>query len=164
MRDIRVRAWESRRKSPTTFVIFRQSVPLRTLVFLELPAMAIQVVVPQAVHAMARRWPRYRADVPVQLVTLEPTDVAVAPGRGSDLNCGGMAVSSRVELTIGAQVAVEFTPPHSAQPVRARCFVRNRHRDTYGLEFITENDSDYESVAQIEAILENMGKAGSAES
>jgi hypothetical protein len=75
-----------------------------------------------------------------------------------------MAVSSRVELPIGAQVAVEFKPPYSAQPVRARCFVRNRQSDTYGLEFITENDSDYESVGQIEAILGNMGKAGSVES
>jgi len=126
--------------------------------------MAIQVVVPQPVHATARRWPRCKTEVPVQLVTLEPTDVAIVQGRGSDLNCGGMAVSSAVELTIGAQVAVEFTPPHSPQPVRARCFVRNRHRDTYGLEFITENDSDYESVAQIEAILGNMGIARSVES
>jgi len=126
--------------------------------------MAIQVVLPQPIHATARRWPRYKTEVPVQLVTLEPTDVAIVHGRGSDLNCGGMAVSSTVELTIGAQVAVEFPPPHSRQPVRARCFVRNRNRDTYGLEFITENDSDYESVGQIEAILGNMGKAGSVES
>jgi hypothetical protein len=126
--------------------------------------MAIQVVVPQPVHAPARRWPRYKVEVPVQLVALEPTDVAIVQGRGSDLNCGGLAVSSSVELTIGAQIAVEFTPPHSDQPVRARCFVRNRHRHTYGLEFITENDSDYESVAQIEAILGNLGKAGSVKS
>ena len=126
--------------------------------------MAIQIVLPQPVHAPARRWPRYKADVPVELITLEPTDVAIVQGRGSDLNCGGMAVSSKVELTIGAQVAVEFTPPHSRQRVRARCFVRNRQCDTYGLEFITENDSDYESVAQIEAILGNLGIAGAIES
>jgi hypothetical protein len=126
--------------------------------------MGIQVVVPQSVHATARRWPRYKIEVPVQLVTLEPTDVAIVQGCGSNLNCGGMAVSGPVELTIGAQVAVEFTLPYSQQPVTARCFVRNRQRDTYGLEFIAENDSDYESVAQIEAILGNMGKAGSVES
>jgi len=78
-------------------------------------------------------------------------------GRGSELNCGGMAVSGGVELEIGAQVAVEFTPPCSGRPVRVRCFVRNRQRYTYGLEFITENDSDYESVAQVESSLENMG-------
>jgi hypothetical protein len=126
--------------------------------------MAIQVIVPQPPHAPARRWPRYKIEVPVQLVTLEPTDVAVVQGCGSNLNCGGMALSGPVELTIGAQVEVEFTLPYSRQPVTARCFVRNRQRDSYGLEFITENDSDYESVAQIEAILENLGQADSAES
>ncbi len=72
-------------------------------------------------------------------------------------------MSGGIELAIGAQVAVEFTPPCSGQPVRVRCFVRNRQRDTYGLEFITENDSDYESVAQIEATLANMGTGGSVE-
>jgi hypothetical protein len=111
--------------------------------------MAIQVVVPQAGHATQRRWPRHKIDV---------------QGRGSELNCGGMAVSGRVELEIGAQVAVEFTPPYSEQPVTIRCFVRNRQRYTYGLEFITENDSDYESVGQVESTLGNMGIVGIAES
>jgi hypothetical protein len=68
-----------------------------------------------------------------------------------------MAVSSRVELEIGAQVAVEFTPPGARQPLRVRCFVRNRQRYTYGMEFITENDSDYQSVAQVESSLEKTG-------
>lgn len=126
--------------------------------------MAIQVVLPQPGHALERRWPRYKVDVPVQVVTHGPTNVVIVQGRGSELNCGGMAVSGKIELAIGAQVAVEFTPPHSGQPVRVRCFVRNRQHYTYGVEFITENDSDYESVAQIEATLGNMGIADSAES
>ena len=70
----------------------------------------------------------------------------------------------RVELAIGAQIGVEFTPPGAGQSVRVRCFVRNRQRYHYGLEFVTENDSDYESVAQIESTLRNMGIAGRAES
>lgn len=125
--------------------------------------MGIQVALPQPAHARQRRWPRHKLDVPVQWITQGPTTVVVVQGRGSELNCGGMAVSGGIELAIGAQVAVEFTPPCSGQPVRVRCFVRNRQRDTYGLEFITENDSDYESVAQIEATLANMGTGGSVE-
>ena len=70
----------------------------------------------------------------------------------------------RVELAIGAQVGVEFIPPCSGQAVRVRCFVRNRQRHNYGLEFVTENDSDYESVAQIESTLRNLGIAGCTES
>lgn len=122
--------------------------------------MAIQAVAPQPVHAMARRWPRYKLNVPVQWVRQGPTNVVLVPGRGSELNCGGMAVSGGIDLAIGAQVAVEFTPPNCTQPVRVRCFVRNRECNTYGLEFITENDSDYANVAQIEAVLGNMGNAG----
>jgi hypothetical protein len=72
-----------------------------------------------------------------------------------------MAVSGRVEIGIGTQVALEFTLPYSEQPLRVRCFVRNRQRHTYGLEFIAENDSDYDSVGQIETILGKMGIAGS---
>jgi hypothetical protein len=74
-----------------------------------------------------------------------------------------MTVSGRIELAIGEQVALEFTPRHSGQPVSVRCFVRNRHRYTYGLEFIAENDLDYESVAQIEATLRHIAIADSAE-
>ena len=126
--------------------------------------MAIQVVLPESGHAMERRWPRHKIDVPVQVVTHGPANVVIIQGRGSELNCGGMAVSGRVELAIGAQVAVEFTPPCSGQPVTVRCFVRNRQGYTYGLEFVTENDSDYESVAQVESTLGNRGTAGCAES
>ena len=123
--------------------------------------MAIQAVLPQSGQAMQRRWPRHEIDVPVQVATHGPMNVVFVQGRGSALNCGGMAVSGKVELAIGAQVAVEFTPPYAGQPVRIRCFVRNRQRDTYGLEFITENDSDYESVAQVESTLGNVGIRGS---
>ncbi|MBZ5612418.1 MAG: PilZ domain-containing protein [Acidobacteriia bacterium] len=140
-----------------TFVTFRESLRLNTLVPWGSSLMAIQAVPPQPAQATGRRFPRYKTDVPVQVVTHGPTNVIMVQGRGSDLNCGGMAVSGRVELEIGAQVAVEFTPPCSGQPLRVRCFVRNRQRYTYGLEFITENDSDYESIAQVESSLENMG-------
>ena len=63
-----------------------------------------------------RRWPRYKVDVPVQLATQGLTNGIIVQGRGSELNCGGMAVSGRIELSIGEQVALEFTPPYSGQP------------------------------------------------
>jgi len=126
--------------------------------------MQIQVVLPESGHATERRWPRHKIDVPVQVVTHGPTNVVIIQGRGSELNCGGMSVFGRVELAIGTQVGVEFTPPCSGQPVRVRCFVRNRQRYNYGLEFFTENDSDYENVAQIESTLRNLGIVGCAES
>jgi PilZ domain len=118
--------------------------------------MSMQVVLPQPGHTTQRRWPRYSVDVPVQVVTHGPMKIAVAQGRGSALNCGGMAVSSEVNLSIGEQIAVEFTPPHTDQAVRVRCFVRNRQRYSYGVEFITESDADYENVGLVETALRHM--------
>jgi PilZ domain len=119
--------------------------------------MAIQIVVPQQGYARQRRWPRYKVDVPVRVIRQGSTKVTIVQGRGSELNKGGMAVFAGMELAIGAQVMVEFTPPYSGLPIRVRCFVRNRAGYRYGVEFITESDDDYENVNRIETILRSMG-------
>ena len=119
--------------------------------------MSIQVVTPQQGYSTARRFPRYKVDVPVRVITQGLTKVTIVQGRGSELNVGGMAVFAGIELSIGAQVIVEFTPPYSGQPIRVRCFVRNRVGYRYGVEFITESDDDYENVNRIETILRSMG-------
>jgi hypothetical protein len=126
--------------------------------------MANQSFLPESGHVMERRWPRHQIDLPVQVVTHGPTNVGIIQGRGSGLNCGGMSVFGTVEWAIGAQVGVEFTSPCSGQPIRVRCFVRNRQGYNYGLEFVAENDSDYDNVAQIESALRNLGIAGYTES
>ena len=96
-------------------------------------------------------------DVPVRVITQGLTKVAIVQGRGSELNNGGMAVFAGTELAIGTQVLVEFTPPYSNNPIRVRCFVRNRSGYRYGVEFITESDDDYQSVHQIESVLRSLG-------
>lgn len=121
--------------------------------------MGIQATLPQAGYEAVRQWPRYKIDVPVRLIAQRPTKVAIVPGRGRELNCGGMAVFAGVELSIDEQVAVEFTPPYAGQPLRVRGFVRNRSGYTYGIEFITENGDDYRNVWQLQSILKNIGSA-----
>ena len=108
-------------------------------------------------YPIRRRWTRYKVDVPVRMIVQRPTKVAIVEGRGSELNCGGMSVFAGIELSVAGQVEVEFTAPYSGKPIRVRCFVRSRRGYTYGVEFITENDMDYESVAHIESILKSMG-------
>jgi hypothetical protein len=119
--------------------------------------MSLEIALLQPGNSTLRRWPRYKVDVPVRVITQGATKTAIATGRGSELNNGGMAVFAGTELAIGAQVAVEFTPPYSSNPIRVRCFVRNRTGYRYGVEFITESDHDYRSVHQIEAVLRSMG-------
>jgi len=115
--------------------------------------MGLQPSLPQKAYATLRRWRRYKIDVPVRLIAQRPTKVVIVLGRGGELNVGGMAVLAGIELSIGEQVAVEFTPPYAGQPVRVRGFVRNRKGYTYCIEFITENDTDYVNVWQLESIL-----------
>ena len=117
--------------------------------------MSTEVVTPQK-FINTRRWPRYKMDVPVRVIKQGVAKVSIVQGRGSELNNGGLAVFAGTELSIGEQVQVEFTPPYTGQPIRVRCFVRNRNGYRYGVEFITENDEDYENANRIETVLKSM--------
>jgi hypothetical protein len=100
-----------------------------------------------------RQWQRFPVDMPVQVrvTTQGPTRVVACEGQGKDLSGGGLAVTAEIDLPVGAQVGVEFIPPHSDQPITFRCFVRNRDGNQYGVEFITENDEDYRKAGELRA-------------
>ncbi len=119
--------------------------------------MGVEVVLPHAGYENVRRWPRFKVDVPVRVITQPPRKPSIVQGRGTQLNRGGMAVFAGVELAVDDQIAVEFTLPYSGQPIRVRCYIRNRSGYTYGVEFITENDAEYRAVAQLEGALRALG-------
>ena len=106
-----------------------------------------------------RRLPRLVVDfaVQVRLTTQGPTRVVACEGHGTDISGGGLAVRADIDLPLGAQVGVEFTPPYSDHAMIFRCFVRNRDGNHYGLEFITENDEDYRKAGELQAGLAAMG-------
>ncbi len=110
-------------------------------------SMDIKVVQPSPQYWNMRRWPRYMVEVPVRIHSDLPPRVAEA--QGTSLNAGGMAVSATIELAVGQQISVEFAPPGAQQAVTARCFIRNRASQTYGVEFIAETDSDYATIGEI---------------
>ena len=105
-----------------------------------------------------RRCPRFAVDfsVQVRLTTEGPTRVVACEGQGTDISGGGLAVRADIDLPVGAQVGVEFTPPYSDQSMIFRCFVRNRDGNCYGVEFITENDEDYRKAGELQAGLAAM--------
>ena len=105
-----------------------------------------------------RRWPRCAVDMPVQVrvTTQGPTKVEACEGQGTDISGGGLAVTADIDLPVGAQIGVEFTPPYSDQPMNFRCFIRNREGNRYGVEFITENDDDYSKAGELQAGLAAM--------
>jgi len=105
-----------------------------------------------------RRHPRLVVDFPVQvrLTTQGPTRVVASEGQGTDISGVGLAVRVDTDLSVGAQIGVEFTPPYSEHPMMFRCFVRNRDGNEYGVEFITESDDDYRKAAELQAGLAAM--------
>ena len=94
--------------------------------------------------------------VQVRLTTQGPTRVVTCQGEGTDISGGGLAVRADIDLIVGEQIGVEFTPPYSDHPMMFRCFVRNRDGKCYGVEFITENDDDYRKAGELQAGLASM--------
>ncbi|HWR34833.1 MAG TPA: PilZ domain-containing protein [Clostridia bacterium] len=115
--------------------------------------MGADPVLPDPRYPKVRRWPRYKLDVPIRLIAHKGDRIAIVQGRGNELNEGGMAVFAGMELRIGENVSVEFTPPYSGQPIRVRGVIDNRQGYTYGIEFIVETAEDQRHVSQIRAVL-----------
>jgi len=74
-------------------------------------------------------------------------------GRGNDVSEGGVLVFAGMELKAGDEVAIEFTPPFSAGPVRAKGIVRHRRGYNYGIEFLQECETDREQTEKFRGLL-----------
>jgi hypothetical protein len=119
--------------------------------------MPTEAVQPDIPTSKLRRWPRYKLDVPIRLIAPKGDKVSIIQGRGHELNEGGMAVFGGIELALEEEIAIEFTPPYTGQPIRVRARVRNRNGYNYGMEFLLETESDFDSVGQIRTVLTAMG-------
>ena len=100
----------------------------------------IKIVPPEDGYPALRRWARYQANLLTCLIAQKPSKALIVPGRGSELNHGGMTVYAGIELAVNEHVRVSFTPPHSGEPVTFRCVVRDRTGYTYGVEFVRGED------------------------
>jgi len=112
-------------------------------------------------HTHSRRWPRYKVNVPIRVIIQSAMKATIIDGRGTSLSEGGMAMFAGVELKPGDQVAVEFTPPYSAPPIRVEAKVCNREGYNYGVEFLTDNSTQKQDAAQLRRHLSSL--AGLAE-
>ncbi len=121
------------------------------------PPMATEVISHETMYDALRRWPRYRLEVPLRIVAQKTAKTVIVQGRGNELNEGGMAVFAGIELALQEEVAVEFTPPYSGDPIRVRAIVRNRKGYSYGVEFLTRTIDDHQNVDQIRTVLRGLG-------
>ena len=109
----------------------------------------------QATHdyAMQRRWQRLKIDVPLRVIAIRPDKTRIVSGRGTEVSEGGLAVAAGIELRIGDEMWVEFTPPYSGEPIRVRAVVRNRSGYRYGVEFLSESADESERNARLRELL-----------
>lgn len=98
-------------------------------------------------YSQVRRWRRYDVNVPIRVIIQRAMKSTIVDGRGSALSEGGMAIFAGAELKPGEQIAVEFTPPYSAPPIRVEARVCNRTGYNYGLEFLDGEPEQKEEVA-----------------
>jgi hypothetical protein len=84
-------------------------------------------------RSYVRRWKRYNVNVPIRVIIQRAMKSTIVQGRGSALSEGGMAIFAGAELKPGEHIAVEFTPPYSAPPVRVEARVCNRRGYDYGV-------------------------------
>jgi hypothetical protein len=114
------------------------------------------------VYEQERRWPRYKIDVPVRAVIHKPDRTLIRDGRGTEMSQGGMCLMCQlmgVELGLGDEIEVEFTPPYSGKPIRVRSEVRNRNGYSYGVEFVPEGKEERIEVTRLRQMLKTFEQA-----
>ncbi|MGA7381311.1 MAG: PilZ domain-containing protein [Terriglobales bacterium] len=110
-------------------------------------------------YPQERRWPRYKIDVPVRAVVHKPDKTLIRDGRGTEMSEGGMCLVAGVELGLGDEIEVEFTPPYSGEPIRVRSEVRNRDGYRYGVEFVADDKEERSDVARLRQMLKTFAEA-----
>ncbi|HEU4416899.1 MAG TPA: PilZ domain-containing protein, partial [Candidatus Angelobacter sp.] len=108
---------------------------------------------PSQERAVFRRWQRYRLNLPIRLIFSKDGSTKIMAGRGNDMSEGGVLVFAGIELKTGDEVTIEFTPPFSAGPVRAKGVVRHRRGYNYGVEFLFDTEADREQTEKFRGLL-----------
>jgi hypothetical protein len=113
-----------------------------------------------SVYEQERRWPRHKIDVPVRAVLNKPE--RILDGHGMEMSEGGICLLMDVELGLGDEIELEFTPPHSGEPIRVRSEVCNRTEYRYEVKFIPEGKEERSEVARLRKMLNAFEPSGAA--
>jgi hypothetical protein len=108
---------------------------------------------PTQERVVFRRWQRYRLNLPISVIYVHDSGTKIVSGRGNDMSEGGVLVFAGMELKTGDEVAIEFMPPYSNGPVRARGIVRHRRGYNYGVEFLMDSPAEKEQIEKFRGLL-----------
>ena len=93
----------------------------------------------------------------------KPDRTLIREGRGTEMSEGGMRLLLGVELGLGEEIEVEFTPPYSGKPIRVRSEVRNRNGYRYGVELVPEGMEERSEVTRLRQMLNPFEEATPAD-
>ena len=111
-----------------------------------------------------RRWPRHRLDVPLRVVIHTLDKTVIRDGRGREISEGGICFAAGVELKMGDEVEIEFTPAYSGNPIRVRAEARYGDGYSYGAEFVASSDQERQEIASLCENLQTLSSAYSPSS
>ncbi len=89
-----------------------------------------------------RRCQRHHVDLPVRIVISNGVSASAVPGRATEISRSGMAVHSTLPLEPGDMMQVHFP---TSNPCGVTAVVRNRTDDCFGLAFVSQLPSGYQS-------------------
>jgi len=98
---------------------------------------------PKSVYAGTRRWPRHHVNVPVMVVSESRMQRREVAAIATELNEGGLALCTDIDLSVGDVVEIAFVVSCCALPLKFKGVVRNRHRYGcyYGIEFLDTSEA-----------------------
>ena len=101
-----------------------------------------------------RRFERQKVDLPIVVVVPLQDRMKIVSARGNDVSENGLAFFAGIELRIGDNVFIEFTPPYSNKPVRVPATVKNRRGYKYGIQFEAESEAEHKLIEQFRMLLQ----------
>lgn len=101
-----------------------------------------------------RRFPRQKVDLPILIVVPMYDRTKIVQARGNDVSENGLAFFAGIELRVGDNIFIEFTPPYSGKPVRVPATVKNRRGYKYGIQFEADNDAERKTIEQFRLLLQ----------
>jgi transposase len=104
--------------------------------------------------AQTRKFERQKVDLPILIVVPMHDRTKIVQARGNDVSENGLAFFAGIELRIGDNIFIEFTPPYSNKPVRVPATVKNRRGYKYGIQFEADSDAERKIIDQFRLLLQ----------
>jgi hypothetical protein len=100
-------------------------------------------------YTFARRWPRYKVDVPIRVIVYTVAKTKIFDARGTSLSEGGMALFAGAELRPAIRWLWNSRPPIPRLPSEWMQPVCNRSGDDYGVEFLAASETQKQRIGEL---------------